>query len=71
MARQKSPRKDQKKNSTEAGDTAATAPVRESTPDTAETDGATEEPDPEIAVTEQIESLPLSQPTVPYPYSPN
>ena len=45
MARLKSLRKGQKKNSTEAGNTAATAtPAGESTPDTAEIDGATEEP---------------------------
>ena len=51
----KSLRKSQKKNSTEADDTAAAtavAPARESAPDIAETDGATEEPASEITATE-------------------
>ena len=72
MARLKSLRKGQKKNSTEAGNTAATAtPAGEFAPNTAEIDGATEEPDPEITAIEQIECLPLSQPTVPHHPPPN
>ena len=46
-------KKGQKKNSMEAGDTAAAAAsTGEFTPDTAETDGAAEEPDLEIAAAE-------------------
>ena len=46
----------------EPGDTAVATPAGESALDTDET---TEEPDLEIAATEQIECLPLSQPTIP------
>ena len=57
----KSSRKDQRKNLMEPDDTvAAAALARESAPDTVETGEATEEPDPKIATTEQIESLLLS-----------
>ena len=72
MARLKSLRKGQKKNSIEAGDTtAAAAPAGESTPNTVETNGAIEEPDPETTAAEQIECLPLSQPTIPSHPPPN
>ena len=50
---------------------AAAAPTGESVPDTAETDGAAEESDLETTVAEQIECLPLSQPTVPYHHPPS
>ena len=52
-------------------DTAAATPAEESTLDIAETDGAAEEPDLEIATAKQIECLPLSQPTIPYQYPPS
>ena len=74
MAWQKSPKKDQKKNSMESDDTAtaaAAAPAGESAPDTAETDGATEESDLGTTAAEQIESLPLSQPIIPYHHPPS
>ena len=44
---------------------ATAAPVGGSAPDTAETGGAVEEPNLRTATAEQIECLPLSQPTVP------
>ena len=72
MARQKSLRKDQKKNSIEAGDTAAAAaPDGESAPDTTKTGGAAEEVDPGTTTAKQIECLPLSQPIVPSHPPPN
>ena len=66
VAQLKSLRKSQKKNSMDVDDTAAaTAPIGGSAPDTAETGGAVEEPNLRTATAEQIECLPLSQPTVP------
>ena len=56
----------------ESDDTAAAiVPAGESAPDTTETDGAAKELDSEITATEQIEFLPLSQPTVSYDHPPS